>query len=333
MQNKTSKNIEAQDWDRMRQGQQNRRGRGRNNNNNNNNNNRKSHNPLARSFESNGPDVKIRGTPAHIAEKYMSLARDASVSGDPVLAENYLQHAEHYNRIIMAYREQQMQQTGGDGAGMGRQRPFGEQGEHGDDYGDEEGDDMSPEMGALPQRGYEPQPRVYDPSNQGQPQGGPRLDENGNPMPPRPPRHERQDRQGEGFRQHQPREGREFRPREPREPREQREPREFREPREPREPREQREPREPREFREAREPRPVPIDQPPPMSAPLPVDPATADQAPAQRQDRRRDRFGQGYEQPEFLRRPVRRPRREQPVEEVNGESPAPDVAPDKPVV
>ena len=82
----------------MRQGQQNRRGRGRNN--------RKGHNPLARSFESNGPDVKIRGTPAHIAEKYLTLARDAQSSGDPVLAENYLQHAEHYTRIIMAYREQ-----------------------------------------------------------------------------------------------------------------------------------------------------------------------------------------------------------------------------------
>src|ERR1044071_7576878 len=84
----------------MRQGQQNRRGRGRN---------RKGQSPLTRSFESTGPDVKIRGTPAHIAEKYMSLARDASSSGDPVLAENYLQHAEHYNRIIMAFREQQIQ--------------------------------------------------------------------------------------------------------------------------------------------------------------------------------------------------------------------------------
>ncbi len=84
----------------MRQGQQNRRGRGRN---------RKGQNPLTRSFESNGPDMKIRGTPAHIAEKYISLARDALSSGDPVLAENYLQHAEHYNRIIMSFREQQAQ--------------------------------------------------------------------------------------------------------------------------------------------------------------------------------------------------------------------------------
>ncbi|NOU05135.1 MAG: DUF4167 domain-containing protein, partial [Hyphomicrobiaceae bacterium] len=85
----------------MRPGQQNnRRGRGRNRNK------QQQQNPLTRSFESNGPDVKVRGTPAHIAEKYLSLARDATSSGDPVLAENYLQHAEHYNRIIMAYREQ-----------------------------------------------------------------------------------------------------------------------------------------------------------------------------------------------------------------------------------
>jgi hypothetical protein len=96
----------------MRQGQQNRRGRGRNNsssnnnNNNNSNNGRKPQNPLARNYESSGPDVKIRGTAAQVAEKYMTLARDAASSGDPVLAENYLQHAEHYNRIIMAAQAQ-----------------------------------------------------------------------------------------------------------------------------------------------------------------------------------------------------------------------------------
>ena len=83
------------------------RGRG------NNNNNRRSHNPLTRVYESNGPDVKIRGTAAHIAEKYMSLARDALASGDLVSAESYLQHAEHYNRIIMAAQAQFGPQHGG----------------------------------------------------------------------------------------------------------------------------------------------------------------------------------------------------------------------------
>jgi len=85
--------------------------RGRNNNgggggNNNNNNNRKGPNPLTRNYESNGPDVKIRGSAQQIAEKYATLARDAQSSGDRVMAENYLQHAEHYNRIIAAAQAQ-----------------------------------------------------------------------------------------------------------------------------------------------------------------------------------------------------------------------------------
>src|SRR5882757_8588196 len=84
----------------MRNGQNNKRMRGRNNHRN------KSHNPMARVFESNGPDVKIRGNPAHIAEKYMQLARDSQASGDPVAAENYYQHAEHYYRVIAAAQEQ-----------------------------------------------------------------------------------------------------------------------------------------------------------------------------------------------------------------------------------
>ena len=101
----------------MRQGQQNRRGRGRG---------RKPQNPLARNYESNGPDVKIRGTAAHIAEKYMSLARDALASGDMVTAESYLQHAEHYNRIIMAAQSQMGAQHGGhqgEGPNGGGYRP------------------------------------------------------------------------------------------------------------------------------------------------------------------------------------------------------------------
>ena len=100
----------------MRPQQQNRRMRGRNNNNNNsgnnnnNNNNRKGPNPLTRNYESNGPDVKIRGSAQQIAEKYSTLARDAHSSGDRVMAENYLQHAEHYYRIIAAAQAQMPQQ-------------------------------------------------------------------------------------------------------------------------------------------------------------------------------------------------------------------------------
>ena len=90
----------------MRNGQNNKRIRNRNNNNNNNNNNRRGQNPMTRVFESNGPDIKIRGTASHVAEKYVQLARDARSSGDPVAAENYYQHAEHYFRLIAAAQEQ-----------------------------------------------------------------------------------------------------------------------------------------------------------------------------------------------------------------------------------
>lgn len=117
----------------MRPGQQNSkrmRGRGR-----------RGPSPLSRSYESNGPDVKIRGTAAHIAEKYAQLGRDASVSGDPVLAESYYQHAEHYFRIIAAAQAQFQQQNPNE-----PQPPrFRYNGLDGDD---EDGD----EMAAEPQR-------------------------------------------------------------------------------------------------------------------------------------------------------------------------------------
>ena len=92
----------------MRSGQQNKRGRGRSSNNssNNSNNGRKGGNPLSRTYDSNGPDVKIRGTAQHIADKYATMARDSNGSGDPVMAENYLQHAEHYYRIIATAQAQ-----------------------------------------------------------------------------------------------------------------------------------------------------------------------------------------------------------------------------------
>src|SRR5947208_6146739 len=94
----------------MRNGQQhhhNKRMRGRNNQQHN----RRNHNPLTRVYESNGPDVKIRGTANHVAEKYLQLASDAQSSGDPVSAENYFQHAEHYFRLIAVANEQFAQQN------------------------------------------------------------------------------------------------------------------------------------------------------------------------------------------------------------------------------
>ena len=108
----------------MRPGQQNKRGRGRGGSNNGggNNFNRKGGNPLTRTYDSSGPDVKIRGTAQHIAEKYAALARDAQSAGDRVIAENYLQHAEHYNRIIAAAQAQMQERFQRDDRGEGHDR-------------------------------------------------------------------------------------------------------------------------------------------------------------------------------------------------------------------
>src|SRR3974390_3893917 len=113
----------------MRNGQKRMRGRG--------NGHRKSQNPLTRVYESNGPDIKIRGTASHVAEKYVQLARDAQASGDPVASENYYQHAEHYCRLIAAVQEQFRQNQ------PNFYRPEGASGNdtHGNDMQDESFDD------------------------------------------------------------------------------------------------------------------------------------------------------------------------------------------------
>jgi hypothetical protein len=150
-----------------------------------NNNRSKGPNPLTRSYESNGPDVKIRGTAQHIADKYAQLARDAQSSGDPVAAENYFQHAEHYYRMIAAAQEQLRQQYGT------AQRPFDEESEEGDEegapngfgYGERQPGAQMDDMG----EGY-PQPYV----NGGDRGPQPRYDRQD--RGDRPDRGERQDR-------------------------------------------------------------------------------------------------------------------------------------------
>ncbi len=124
-------------------------------------------NPLSRMYESSGPDVKIRGTASHIAEKYLQLARDAQSSGDPVAAENYYQHAEHYFRMIAAAQEQLRQSQP-----YYQQQPPGERASSLDEAFDD-GDDDQPAMGGEP---FAPQPQPYYPreqhqSNYPQPQG------------------------------------------------------------------------------------------------------------------------------------------------------------------
>jgi hypothetical protein len=103
----------------MRQGPNNRRSRGRGP--------RRQHggNPRSQTFDSNGPDVRIRGNAYQVLEKYLAMARDAASAGDRIAAENYYQHAEHYFRIINA--------NGGDQGNNGRfrhgQRPDGQEGQ------------------------------------------------------------------------------------------------------------------------------------------------------------------------------------------------------------
>ncbi len=126
----------------MRPGQNKQRMRGRPNN-------RKGPNPLTRTYESSGPDVKIRGTALHIGEKYLQLARDAQSSGDPVMAESYLQHAEHYFRLIASAQQAQQQSA------LGYIRQPGEP--------ILEDEDESDELAGIPDRFASPQERFVAP--------------------------------------------------------------------------------------------------------------------------------------------------------------------------
>lgn len=81
-------------------------------------------NIINRVFDSSGPEGKVRGTPQQIIEKYQMLARDAQLSSDRVAAENFLQHAEHYTRMLaeamreMAAEQEARQQQYQQGAGQ-----------------------------------------------------------------------------------------------------------------------------------------------------------------------------------------------------------------------
>lgn len=126
----------------MRQGPNTRRSRGRGGNNNggggggggnggNGGGNRRQSGPQRhQNYDSNGPDVRIRGNAFQVYEKYQALARDAHASGDRIAAENYLQHAEHYYRIMCLINEQEA-----------RQRPNGYRQEQSSQQGGYEGDE------------------------------------------------------------------------------------------------------------------------------------------------------------------------------------------------
>lgn len=126
-------------------------------------------NIVNRVFDSSGPEGKVRGTPQQIIEKYQMLARDAQLSNDRVAAENFLQHAEHYTRMLAeamremaaeqeARQQQQAQQNGGQHGGQShrndRQGEGRDRGERRPDFVREFREDRDP--------GAAEQPRVAD---------------------------------------------------------------------------------------------------------------------------------------------------------------------------
>ncbi len=92
----------------------NKRSRGRNNGGNPHHNRPRLPHRI-QTFDSNGPNVKIRGNAYQVFERYVALAREAAASGDRVAAENLYQHAEHYFRVMNA---------NGEGASPGAPRPM-----------------------------------------------------------------------------------------------------------------------------------------------------------------------------------------------------------------
>ena len=83
--------------------------------------------PLNRNhvFDSNGPDLRIRGTSQQLFEKYLQLGRDATSGGDRVMAESYFQHAEHYFRILNAMNQAAQQGQPNGQQQTGPRRPYG----------------------------------------------------------------------------------------------------------------------------------------------------------------------------------------------------------------
>jgi hypothetical protein len=113
--------------------------------------------PLNRNhvFDSNGPDLRIRGTAQQLFEKYLQLGRDATSGGDRVMAESYFQHAEHYFRILNAMNQaaaQQQQQQQHQPNGQNRRHAGDVQAEH----PEPEEADSEPPPGMGEQPGAEP---------------------------------------------------------------------------------------------------------------------------------------------------------------------------------
>ena len=109
---------------------------------------RKPHNPNGptrpQNFDSGGGEMRVRGNAYQVMEKYLAMARDASAAGDRIAMENYLQHAEHYYRMLNANgdanrgRPARTDGNGSNGAGNGVEGPGDGQGD-GQGEGEDEG--------------------------------------------------------------------------------------------------------------------------------------------------------------------------------------------------
>lgn len=157
-------------------------------------------NIINRVFDSSGPEGKVRGTPQQIIDKYLMLARDAQLSNDRVAEQNFLQHAEHYTRMLgEAQREmqreqenrQQHHQDGGQGGyngnGQNGNGNGGGQGGYGQPGSDDRGD-RAPQQDRAPQPERAPQPdRAAERGNQerGPQQNRRRDDQRGDRAPER----------------------------------------------------------------------------------------------------------------------------------------------------
>lgn len=115
--------------------------------------------PLNRNhvFDSNGPDLRIRGTAQQLFEKYLQLGRDATSGGDRVMAESYFQHAEHYFRILNAINQAAQQNQQQQNGGQPNQRRAYQGGEEGQPQAN--GEAPGEEEQRLPGTGEQPEAR------------------------------------------------------------------------------------------------------------------------------------------------------------------------------
>ncbi|MDT8328005.1 MAG: DUF4167 domain-containing protein [Roseovarius sp.] len=157
-------------------------------------------NVVNRTFDSSGPEGKVRGTPQQIIEKYNQLARDAQLSGDRVATENFQQHAEHYLRLLgeaqkeqEARREEQERQNRDRQAERDRERPQGERGQpHGERQNHAQGERDQPQPQRTDTESHDPassaQPDVIDTSGQVDSGLVETPESQSAPMPPKRPR-------------------------------------------------------------------------------------------------------------------------------------------------